>query len=115
MKTILAFVTLRTPDYETDRRYLTKVLGFEATEERPGANAFVNASGAGLALREDHGARPLPGAGVSVYFIVPDLEKYHGQLVARGADITQPPHDMPFGRTFSVQTPGGHQLGFYEA
>lgn len=115
MKTILAFVTLHTPDYPAARAYLTDILGFEATEERPGANAFAQASGAGLALREDQAAKPPLGAGVSVYFIVPDLENYHGQLTQRGANIVEPPHDMPFGRSFTVQTPDGHQLGFYQA
>ncbi|GMA15841.1 VOC family protein [Deinococcus metallilatus] len=115
MKTILAFVTLHTPDYPAARAYFTEVLGFEPTEERPGANAFVQASGAGLAIREDREARPPLGVGVTAYFIVPDLENYHTQLARRGAEIVEPPHDMPFGRTFTVKTPDGHRLGFYEA
>ena len=115
MKTILAFVTLHTPNYPATRDYITDVLGFESTEERPGANAFVSASGAGLALRENAEAQPPLGAGVTVYFIVPDLDAYHAQLVERGAQIAEPPHKMPFGRSFSVNTPDGHVLGFYEA
>lgn len=115
MKTILAFVTLHTPNYPVTRAYFTDVLGFEVTEERPGENAFVQASGAGLAIRSDQVARPPLGAGVSLYFIVPNLDEYHAQLVGRGADIAEPPHEMPFGRTFSVKTPDGHLLGFYEA
>lgn len=115
MKTILAFVTLQTPDYAQARRFFTEVLGFEPTEERPGANAFVSASGAGLAIRENKEVKPPLGAGVSIYFIVPDLKKYHDQVVERGAEIAEPIHDMPFGRTFSVQSPDGHLLGFYEA
>ena len=115
MKTILAFVTLHTPSYVQTRDFFVNVLGFEPTEERPGANAFVNASGAGLALREVKDAQPPLGAGVTVYFIVPKVEKYHDELVKRGATIAEPLHDMPFGRTFSVNTPDGHLLGFYEA
>lgn len=115
MKTILAFVTLHAPDYPATRAYFTDVLGFEVTEERPGANAFVSASGAGLAIRGDQGVALPVDTGVSVYFIVPNLDSYHAQLVARGADIAEPPHDMPFGRTFTVRTPDGHRLGFYEA
>ncbi|WP_019587930.1 VOC family protein [Deinococcus apachensis] len=115
MKTILAFVTLHTPDYPATRAYFEGVLGFEVTEERPGANAFVSASGAGLAIRADEGLAPPLGTGVSVYFIVPHLDSYHAQLVERGAGMVEPPHDMPFGRTFTVRTPDGHRLGFYEA
>ena len=55
------------------------------------------------------------GAGVTVYFIVPDVQKYHDQLLKRGAHLAEPLHDMPFGRTFSVNTPDGHRLGFYAA
>ena len=115
MNTILAFVTLHTPDHPRARAFFTEVLGFTVTEERPGANAFVGASGAGLALRENREAAPPLGAGVTVYFIVPDLEAYHAQLVARGAPVVEPPHDMPFGRSFTVASPDGHRLGFYEA
>lgn len=115
MKTIPAFVTLHTPDYPRAREFFVNVLGFEPTEERPGANAFVNASGAGLAIREVKEARSPLGAGVTVYFIVPDVQKYHDELQGRGADIAEPLHAMPFGQTFSVRTPDGHQLGFYEA
>lgn len=115
MKTILAFVTLHTPNYPAARAYFTDVLGFEVTEERPGANAFVQASGVGLAIRTDEGVRPPLGAGVSSYFIVPNVDEYHARLIERGADIAEPLHDMPFGRTFSVKTPDGHLLGFYEA
>lgn len=115
MKTILAFVTLHTPNYAQAREFFVNVMGFEPTEERPGANAFVNASGAGLAIREVKDARPPLGTGVTVYFIVPDVQQYHDELLKHGANITEPLHDMPFGRTFSVSTPDGHLLGFYEA
>ncbi|SMB85452.1 VOC family protein [Deinococcus hopiensis] len=115
MKTILAFVTLLTPDYQSARSYFTEVLGFEPTEERPNANAFVNASGAGLAIREDRALNSPVGSGITTYFIVPDVARYYDEVSARGAKIVEPLHDMPFGRTFSVATPDGHQLGFYEA
>lgn len=113
MKTILAFVTLHTADYARARPFFVDVLGFEPTEERAGATAFVSASGAGLAVREVKDAPP--AAASTVYFIVPDVKKYHAEVVARGAQVAEPLHDMPFGQTFTVQTPDGHWLGFYEA
>lgn len=115
MKTILAFVTLHTSDYPATRAWFTDVLGFEVTEERSGANAFVSASGAGLAIRADPKVVPPLETGVSVYLIVPELNSFHDRILKRGADVVEPPHDMPFGRTFTVQTPDGHRLGFYEA
>ncbi|SMB88379.1 hypothetical protein [Deinococcus hopiensis] len=96
MKTILAFVPLRTPGSAAARASFTEVPDAGITEERPGANAFVQGSGAGLALRTDGGLTPPVGTGVA-------------ELPA------ELPHDMPFGRTFTVRTPGGHRLGIYGA
>ena len=114
MKTHLSFVTLHTADYAAALAFFTDVLGFEATETRPGATAFVQAGGAGLALRSTGGLTPPLGTGVTVYFTVPNLQGFHDQVVARGAPVSEPLHDMPFGRTFTVQSPDGHQLGFWQ-
>ena len=113
MKTNLSFVTLHTTDYAAARAFFTDVLGFEVTEERPGANSFASSGGAGLALRMTTGMTPPLGTGVTVYFTVPDLQAYHDTVVARSAVLSEPLHDMPFGRTFTVQAPDGHQLGFW--
>ncbi|MBB6100124.1 putative enzyme related to lactoylglutathione lyase [Deinobacterium chartae] len=113
MKTILDFVTLHTPDLRATRRYYTEVLGFEVSEERPGGNAFVQASGAGLAIRKDPDAAR-GHSNVTVSFIVPDAEAYHAQLVQRGAQVLVPPHDGPFGRMLIIVTPDGHRLSFRE-
>lgn len=90
------------------------MLGFESTEERQGANAFVSAGGAGLALRENKSVQPPLGQGVTVFFTVPDLQAYHDRLAAAGADIVEPMHQMPFGPTFTVSTPDGQWLGFWQ-
>lgn len=113
MHTNLSFVTLHTADYARARAFFVEVLGLEPTEERPGANAFVTAGGAGLALRENPEMQPPLGQGVTIFFTVPDLQAYHAQLVAAGAEIVEPLHDMPFGPTFTVATPDGHWLGFW--
>uniref|UniRef100_UPI0038D40DFA VOC family protein n=1 Tax=Deinococcus sp. TaxID=47478 RepID=UPI0038D40DFA len=76
---------------------------------------FVSAGGAGLALRMTDGLTPPLGAGVTVYFTVRDLQGFHDDVGARGAVLSEPLHDMPFGRTFTVQAPDGHQLGFWQA
>lgn len=58
---------------------------------------------------------PKLGAGVSFYIDVgdDDLDAYHGRVVARGANVTAPPTDQPWGdRTFTVRDPDGYQLTF---
>ncbi|GHF59445.1 putative enzyme related to lactoylglutathione lyase [Deinococcus metalli] len=114
MKTTLSFVTLHTTDYPAALAFFTDILGFEQTETRPGATAFVAAGGAGLALRAHGGLTPPLGVGVTVYFTVPDVQAFHDEVVARGAVISEPLHDMPFGRTFTVQAPDGQGLGFWQ-
>lgn len=117
MHTNLDFIALHTQNLSAARRYYTEVLGFEVTADRPNAAVFTHAGGAILAVRQ-----PLPhepqdhfGAGVSVWFAVPDADAYHAQIMAVGAQVTQPPQDGPFGRMFSVRTPDGHALTFHRA
>ncbi len=114
MKTILDFVTLHTQDLKATRAFYTDVLGFEVVEERPNGNAFVQASGAGLAIREDKTLIGKHGGDVSVSFIVPNADTYHQRLSERGVEIIQPPQNGPFGKMFIVCTPDGHQLSFRE-
>ncbi|GHF59462.1 putative enzyme related to lactoylglutathione lyase [Deinococcus metalli] len=116
MHTTLDFIALHTTDLDAARRYYTGVLGFETTPGPPNAAVFIQAGGAALAIRE-----PLPhertkhfGAGVSVWFGVPDADAYHARIAAAGAQVIQPPQDGPFGRMFSVRTPDGHALTFHQ-
>ncbi len=114
MKSNLSFVTLHTADYDRARAFFVDILGFEPTEERPGANAFVSTSGAGLALRENKALKTPLGQGVTVFFTVPDLQAYHDQLTAAGVELIESMHEMPFGSTFTVATPDGQWLGFWQ-
>ncbi|GHG12583.1 hypothetical protein GCM10017783_25790 [Deinococcus piscis] len=114
LPTNLSFVTLHTPDYPRAKAFLVDVLRFTPTEERPGANAFVSENGAGLALRENLDVQSPLGQGVTIFFTVPDLQTYYAQVVEGGAQIVEPIHDMPFGATFTLATPDGHWLGFWQ-
>ena len=115
MKTNLDFIALHTHDLAAARRYYTEVLGFEITGGPPTAVSFTHAGGASLAVRQPQPHEPQSsfGAGVNLWFSVPDADAYHTQVAAAGAQITQPPQDGPFGRMFSVQTPDGHMLTFH--
>ena len=46
--------------------------------------------------------------GVHLFQWVRDVDACHAEVVGRGVQVAQAPHDMPYGlREFSVTTPGG--------
>jgi len=114
----LDFVALHTADLDAARQYYTGVLGFGlAASSPPNAAVFQSSGGASLAVRlpQPHEAQHPPfGAGVSVWFGVPDAAQFHQRLVEKGADVLTPPRPGPFGSMFSVRTPDGHTLTFHE-
>jgi uncharacterized glyoxalase superfamily protein PhnB len=49
------------------------------------------------------------------YLIVEDVDALHAEFVSRGAPITSPPQDEPWGlREFGIRTPDGHRMHFGE-
>ena len=116
--TNLDFIALHTADLDAARHYFTEILGFDLTDdERPGAAVFRHVGGAILAVRLPRPAEPQQppfGAGVSVWFGVPDIAAYHAQLAERGVPGLNAPTPGPFGSMFSLQTPDGHGLTFHE-
>lgn len=117
--------------------YLTKVLEFTPmfrVRKPGGGSVFAGASwgparsGQRLVLGDihealhghyDHGEfgrtmeqHPL-GTGVVLYFYVDDVDAYYGRIVARGAQIDEPPTDQFWGeRTISVLAPEGYYFTF---
>ena len=79
-RTNLDFVALHTADLDAARQYYTGVLGFDlAASSPPNAAVFQSSGGASLAVRlpQPHEAQHPPfGAGVSVWFGVPDAAQY---------------------------------------
>lgn len=53
------------------------------------------------------------GTGVVLYFYVDDVDRYYDRIVARGAQIDEPPTDQFWGeRTISVTSPEGYYFTF---
>ena len=47
------------------------------------------------------------------YLIVEDVDALHAEFASRGAPITSPPQDEPWGlREFGIRTPDGHRMHF---
>ena len=55
-----------------------------------------------------------PDIGTELWWYVEDAEKALATLQQRGVTIREPLTTMPFGRTFSVQGPGGYMLYLLE-
>ena len=117
-KTNLDFIALHTADLDAARRYYIEVLGFDlADSSPPNAAVFQASNGVSVAVRLPQSRevqQPPFGAGVSVWFGVPDAAQYHQRLVTKGAKVLTSPMPGPFGLMFSIQTPDGHTLTFHQ-
>lgn len=54
------------------------------------------------------------GAGVIVYFTVPNVERYHKLAKEARATIEMPLTDRPYGRMFTLNDPDGYTISFIE-
>ena len=52
------------------------------------------------------------GAGVMLYFSVPDVDRVHEKARAQGAVIEYPPEDRSYGRVFGLNDPDGYVVAF---
>ncbi len=106
---------LYTHDLAAARPYYTEVLGLRVAQEHPGGVLeFAAGGGAKLALveRPDQTGDAQP-ARAELWFMVPDADAYHAEVMTAGARILEAPHTGPFGRAFRVATPEGHTLVFH--
>ena len=47
------------------------------------------------------------------YVFVDDVDALHEELKSRGASVSRPPMDEPYGlRDFTIETPDGHRVAF---
>lgn len=102
----LQFVMMHVPDVATARDFYRDTLGCAVEAENPGFVQFVPTErGAAFALGQEGHGDP-----VELWWYVDDADATHRELAARGVRIVEPPHDMPFGRVFSIKEPAGATL-----
>ena len=51
-------------------------------------------------------------ATMGVFIYLDDVDAHHARAAAEGAEIVQPPHDVPYGRTYEARDLGGHPWYF---
>jgi uncharacterized glyoxalase superfamily protein PhnB len=104
---------LKVADVPAAMKYFQSVLGFaeEFTADQPVTYAGV-ARGKVVFHLSSHADAT---ANARLYIYVKGLDKLHEEVKTKGAQITHPPADQPYGmREFTVKTPDGHILIFAE-
>ena len=66
------------------------------------------------AAHEAVGSSPLlvGGASMGVFIYLQDVDAHHARAGAAGAAISAPPHDVPYGRTYTARDAEGHPWFF---
>jgi uncharacterized glyoxalase superfamily protein PhnB len=118
-------VLLYVGDLETSLQYYRDLLGFTVNFVAPaeeGGVAGLRMGDIALILHSDRDTRPgyLPasgarGRGVILHVEVDDVDRYHGELVKRGVEISLGPTDQSWGaRAMYLYDPDGYNLSFVQ-
>ena len=108
-------------DVSVAAEYYRDRLGFDLSfyDRIPEHYAYAERDGCHVHFARFEGAPPRPNVEVvppdmfDVYFWLDDVDAFHGELVARGADVIQSPTDQGYGlREIRVRDPFGYILAF---
>ena len=93
--------------------YYREKLGFQVAMEMPGGDyAIVERGGIAIHLFQDDSRNYSP---VGMHIFTHELDELHGELMRRGARVTQDIERKPWGnRDFRVNDPSGNQIKFTE-
>lgn len=101
-------------DLEDSTRYYVDVLGFARDPIEAEGWSFLSRDSFKVMLGECPDERPASELGDHSYFaylLVDDVDAYHREVAARGATVSSPPEDKPWGlREFALSTPDGHRI-----
>jgi uncharacterized glyoxalase superfamily protein PhnB len=101
--------------------YYRDALGFEVSvyDRIPEHYGYASRDDCHVHFARFEGAPPRPNSEVvppdmfDVYFWVDEVDAFHEELVARGAEVIQEPVDQGYGlRDFRVRDPHGYVLAF---
>ncbi|HSA32715.1 MAG TPA: VOC family protein [bacterium] len=115
----ISFVTVHVPELEKTIAFYETVMGFTVTKRfkagpqteivfmddgRGGQLEFI--AGMGSSIRAE---------GISIGFVVPDIEATHAHLMKHGVAVIRPPATLPSGvKLMSAKDPNGLELGFVQ-
>jgi predicted enzyme related to lactoylglutathione lyase len=114
--TALLFVSLQASQPEISYQFYTETLGFERDMNYAHACVFRHSSGAIFAIRPAVAQLSVqPGAGISLWFAVQDIDAYYMELSKKGIPIKQELQSTPFGRIFVISDPDNYLITFQQA
>jgi len=109
LTTGLNFVMLHVSDVNAATTFFKEKFDLEVETQQPDFVQFKQPQGNGASLAIGK-AETTPDVGTELWWYVDDADKALATLQQKGATIREPLTTMPFGRTFSVQGPGGYVL-----
>ena len=116
IKTI-KFVSVPVANQDRALEFYTTVLGFGIVTDQPmgpGQQRWIElkipGAQTGLALFTSDGHQDRIGTFQGISFATDDVEKTHGELVARGVEFSQPPTKQPWGTFAIFKDPDGNQF-----
>jgi catechol 2,3-dioxygenase-like lactoylglutathione lyase family enzyme len=105
-------------DLRASTRYYTEVLGFGTDPINAPGWSFLSRDSIRLMLGECTDEVPASETGNHSWFLhimVEELDEFHAEVKARGANVVVPVGNRAHGhREFVVQTPDGHRILFGE-
>jgi len=114
MLTNLGFVGIVVDNVAEATAFYRDTLGLTIDEAQSAPGVFIQfklQDGAILALQHPDFPGQMP---FDPSFIVEDVDALYTTWKARGVEIIEELHDMPFGRTFVFRAPQGHMLRVYK-
>jgi catechol 2,3-dioxygenase-like lactoylglutathione lyase family enzyme len=114
------FISLQTRDLSASQAFYERYLGLRRSPAGPPHAVVFDTQPIAFALRDivpgtELSAAPRPGAGVAIWLHATAVQGIHDALVADGHEITAPPIDGPFGRTFTFADPDGYLVTLHDA
>ena len=109
----LQFIMLHVPDVARARTFYTEQLGFAVEDESPDFVQFKQPAAGGATVDLGRG-ETIAATSTELWWFVADADAAHRELVGRGVTTATTPQDEAFGRTFTVQDPGGNVLSLLQ-
>ena len=112
--TNLDFVSIQVIDMKKSEDFYMNTLGFKKGHApNPHAIVFETGSGSIFAIRtpiSDLKGISEKGAGISIWFKVPNADELFQKLKTAAVPIIKPIEDSPFGRVFILKDPDGYAI-----
>ena len=110
----LQFVLAHVADLATARAFYTEKLGLTVAAEQPQLRPVAQPGGKGAGSPSASPPTRATFSDPEFWWYVDDADSACADLTERGVQIAEQPHDLPFGRVFSIHDPAGNTLYMLE-